>query len=51
MEVHGQPLDRTGLLAHVGQLSQVAGARLVTLPDGAVAVAVGGVLAGTEAPS
>ena len=35
MEVHGQPLDRTGLLAHVGQLSQVAGVRLVTLADGA----------------
>lgn len=35
MEVHGQPLNRSGLLAHVGQLSQVAGVRLVTLADGA----------------
>ncbi len=35
MEVYGQPLDRSGLLAHVGQLSQVAGIRLVTLADGA----------------
>jgi hypothetical protein len=35
MDVHGQPLDRAGLLAHIGQLSQVAGVRLVTLADGA----------------
>jgi len=35
MELHGQRLDRSGLLAHVGQLSQVAGVRLVTLADGA----------------
>lgn len=35
MEVYGQSLDRSGLLAHVGQLSQVAGVRLVTLADGA----------------
>ena len=35
MDVHGQPLSRSGLLAHVGQLSQVAGVRLITLADGA----------------
>ncbi|WP_428116669.1 DUF4432 family protein [Candidatus Poriferisodalis sp.] len=35
MDVYGQPLDRSGLLAHVGQMSQVAGVRLVTLADGA----------------
>lgn len=35
MKLFGQPLDRSGLLAHVGQLSQVAGVRLVTLADGA----------------
>lgn len=35
MEVYGQPINRSGLLAHVGQLSQVAGVRLVELADGA----------------
>ena len=35
MDVYGQPLDRSGLLAHVGQLSQVAGVRLVIIADGA----------------
>lgn len=35
MELHSQALNRSGLLAHVGQLSQVAGVRLVTLADGA----------------
>ena len=35
MELYGQQLNRAGLLAHVGQLSQVAGVRLVALADGA----------------
>ena len=34
MEIDGYELDRRGLARHVGQLSQVAGVRLVELADG-----------------